>query len=255
MPQRASKSTGHYFQSSEAKRRMARYEYLRWLNPSAWPSPGSDDLQRFGQNQIKHLVNHWDRFLREKHNWSDPLFGVLEEWHQIKSSPVTRHRLQKWQTKKNIILFWKPIIQQQEQWPRMHVILRCALALSLGSCDMGRLFSLLNRINKQDRRRLLMPTIEMLLLVAGDTQPWDEYDFAEVIAKYRKKRRVRKLRKPRADKGKKRKTGPNSYEEIINLDPDVSRGQDDSGVDSSRTDADQSSSSSEPASSDSSGSS
>uniref|UniRef100_A0A7S4G7P3 Uncharacterized protein n=2 Tax=Eutreptiella gymnastica TaxID=73025 RepID=A0A7S4G7P3_9EUGL len=120
---------------------------------------------------------------------------------------------------------------------------------------MGRLFSLLNRINKQDRRRLLMPTIEMLLLVAGDTQPWDEYDFAEVIAKYRKKRQVRKLRKPRADKGKKRKTGPNSYEEIINLDPDVSRGQDDSGVDSSRTDADQSSSSSEPASSDSSGSS
>ena len=58
----------------------------------------------------KQLVKHWARFLREKYHWTDPLFSLPEKWEQMKSSPVTPYSLQQWQTKKDIILFWKPII-------------------------------------------------------------------------------------------------------------------------------------------------
>jgi hypothetical protein len=73
----------------------------------------------------------------------------------------------------------------------MHVLLRAALALTASSVECERLFSLLNRINRQDRRRLSGETLEMLLLVARDSPAWLSYDYTSVVTEYRKKRRVR----------------------------------------------------------------
>ena len=58
-----------------------------------------------------------------------------------------------------------------------------ALALSRGFSYVEWLFSLLNRINKQDHGGLLMPKIEILLLVATNAKPWDDYDFDEVVSR------------------------------------------------------------------------
>ena len=50
----------------------------------------------------------------------------------------------------------------------------CGLLLALppGSCDVEHLF----RINKYDRRRLTMHSLEMLLVVTRDAAPWIEYN-------------------------------------------------------------------------------
>ena len=175
---------------------------------------------------------------QKRHRWTDPLFGVLEEWQDIKRHLV-EHKALGQAGVKDIVSFWKPIIRQRTRWPRMHVILRLALALAPGSCDVERLFSLLNRINRHDRRRLTMHSLEMLLVVARDAAPWLEYNYEEVVKKYREKRRVRKLRAPRRDKGKKRKRQSDSDSDspAYCSDPDSqSSGGDVSSVDTSGTD-------------------
>ena len=53
----------------------------------------------------------------------------------------------------------------------LHILLRCALALSPTSADVERLFSLLNRINSADRRHREMDMLEKLLVVARDAAP------------------------------------------------------------------------------------
>ena len=105
----------------------------------------------------------------------------------------------------SVFEFWRPIIQQPILFPHLHVILRCALALSPTSCAVERLFSLLNRINSHDRRTLGMVQLEKLLVVARDAISWSEYDFSQVVQRYRQKRRVRVIRQSRKDKGKRRK--------------------------------------------------
>ena len=108
--------------------------------------------------------------------------------------------------KKNCALdFWRLIIKARQKFPRFHIILRCALALSPTSVDVERLFSLLNRINWADRRSLKMDLLEKLLIVARDSLPFTVYDFDPVVEVYRKKRRVRALRGERADKGNRRR--------------------------------------------------
>ena len=69
--------------------------------------------------------------------------------------------------------------------------------------------------------------------------PWLEYNYEEVVKKYREKRRVRKLRAPRRDKGKKRKRQSDSDSDspAYYSDPDSqSSGGDVSSVDTSGTD-------------------
>ena len=58
---------------------------------------------------------HWDRTLWTKHHWIDPLFGMLQEREEIDYAPIVQHRLLKWQTTKDILQFWQPIIQQRGQ--------------------------------------------------------------------------------------------------------------------------------------------
>ena len=50
-----------------------------------------------------------------------------------------------------------------------------------------------------------MYSVEMLLVVTRDAAPWLEYNYEEVVRKYREKRAVRKLHAPCSDKGKKRR--------------------------------------------------
>ena len=105
-------------------------------------------------------------------------------------------------TKKNCALdFWRPIIKARQKFPRFHIILRCALALSPTSADVERLFSLLNRINRVDHKSLEMDLLEKLLIVARDSLPFTVYDFDPVVEVYRKKRQVLALRGERTDKG------------------------------------------------------
>ena len=158
---------------------------------------------------------------------------MLEEWQDIKRHLVESKVL------RDIISFWKPVIRQCTRWPRMHVILRLALALAPGSCDVERLFSLLNRINRHDRRRLTMHFLEMLLMVTRDAAPWLDYNYDKVVKKYRGKCRARKLRAPRRDKGKKRKRQSDSDSDspAYYSDPDSeSSGGDVSSVETSGTD-------------------
>ena len=84
-----------------------------------------------------------------------------------------------------------------------------------------------------------MHSLEMLLVVARDAAPWLEYNYEELVKKYREKRRVRKLRAPRRDKGKKRKRQSDSDSDspAYYSDPDSqSSGGDVSSVDTSGTD-------------------
>ena len=84
--------------------------------------------------------------------------------------------------KRNCALdFWRPIIKAQQKFPRFHIILRCALALSPTSADVECLFSLLTRINRADRRSLEMDVLEKLLIVAWDSLPFTVYDFDPVV--------------------------------------------------------------------------
>mmetsp|Transcript_89311 Transcript_89311/g.149054 ORF Transcript_89311/g.149054 Transcript_89311/m.149054 type:complete len:112 (+) Transcript_89311:208-543(+) len=50
-----------------------------------------------------------------------------------------------------------------------------------------------------------MDQLEKLLVVARDAVSWSEYDFSQVVQRYRQKRRVRVIRQSRKDKGKRRK--------------------------------------------------
>ena len=61
-----------------------------------------------------------------------------------------------------VLEFWKPIICKADLFPSMHYLLRLSLALCPGSNDAERLFHLLNRINRQDRRSLNMLMMEQL---------------------------------------------------------------------------------------------
>ena len=67
----------------------------------------------------------------------------------------------------------------------MHVILQLTLVLVPGSCDVECLFALLTGINKHDHRRLTIQSLEMLLVVARDAALWIEYNYEEVVRKYR----------------------------------------------------------------------
>ena len=132
----------------------------------------------------------------------DPHQAVETEWKEVKAFIIEKGLLKKGVS---VFEFWRPIIQQPILFPNLHVILRCALALSPTSCDVERLFSLLNRINSHDRRTLGMDQLEKLLVVARDAVSWSEYDFSQVVQRYRQKRRVRVIRQSRKDKGKRRK--------------------------------------------------
>ena len=127
---------------------------------------------------------------------------VETEWKEVKAFIIEKGLLKKGVS---VFEFWRPIIQQPILFPHLHVILRCALALSPTSCDVERLFSLLNRINSHDRHTLGMNQLEKLLVVARDAISWSEYDFRQVVQRYRQKRRVRVIRQSRKDKGKRRK--------------------------------------------------
>ena len=74
--------------------------------------------------------------------------------------------LHNWNTNHRTLLCWKLVIHHCDWCPHMHLILRLALTLAPGSCDVDGLFSLLNRVNRHDRRRLPMPKMEMLFVVA-----------------------------------------------------------------------------------------
>ena len=96
-----------------------------------------------------------------------------------------------------------------------------------------------------------MPKIERLVVVCKRPPPIVMSTiFLSAVSKYREKRRVGKLRRPKAVMGKKRKTGTNSFEEIISLEPDLSSGQDASNVVSTRKDGTLCINSSEPTSPD-----
>ena len=94
----------------EARRRLVRYDlikHLKWLNPSTWPTPNHPSWDTVGNSAIEHLVGHWNEFLMKRHRWTDPLFGVLEEWQDIKRHLV-EHKALGQAGVKDIVSFWKP---------------------------------------------------------------------------------------------------------------------------------------------------
>lgn len=50
---------------------------------------------------------------------------------------------------KDSMKVWTPVILQQTRWPNMHIVLRCALSLTVSSVECERLISSINRINRQ----------------------------------------------------------------------------------------------------------
>ena len=122
-------------------------------------------------------------------------------------------------TQEKVIEFWKPVIRRRDLFPSMHYILRLTLALCPGSNDVERLFHLLNRINRQDRRNLNMLLMERLLIVARDFAPWHEYDVAALAADFRKVTRARNMRATRKDKGTKRRKTDGPVAEVAS-DPE-----------------------------------
>ena len=128
---------------SAAKRlvKYSLYTHLKFLNPSSWPPPDSKEWGSFGHTSLEDLCTEWADFLTQEHQWVDPHQGVETEWKEVKAFIIEKGLLKKGAS---VFEFWRPIIQQPILFPHLHVILRCALAVSPTSCDVERLLSLLN---------------------------------------------------------------------------------------------------------------
>ena len=171
------------------------------------------------------------------HWWTDPLFwGSLgvEGHKKALGGEQSRGR---WVGERHYSLL-------ETHYPKAHPMppyarhFAVSPTLAPGSCNVERLFALLNRINRHDRRMLAMHSLEMPLVVTRDAGPWPEYNYAELVRKYMEKRRVRKLRAPRSVKGKKRKRQSDSQSDspACCSEPDSqSSAEDVSSVDTSGT--------------------
>jgi hypothetical protein len=180
---------------------------MHFLDPARWPPIGDPEWLSHGTSDLIPLVKEWEEYLQKVLGWTDPLDRIQAEFYESK-----KHLLKEglYQPKAAPLEFWRPIILRQDLFPKMHVILRMALALNVSSSSCERFFSLLNRLNRQDRRRLRMDRLEQLALVAWDAKNWAEYDFTPILLQYRSVRRARAERKDRADKGKARRRDPSA---------------------------------------------
>jgi hypothetical protein len=98
-------------------------------------------------------------------------------------------------------MFWKSVISRKADLPHMHVILRMALALTPSNAVVEQAFSRLTKLLSPQRLSLDTSNVTMLMVVALDSAPWDEYDVSQV-ADFMKNHRTRTaFRHPRNDKG------------------------------------------------------
>ena len=118
----------------------------------------------YGHRDILALVNHFKAYLYAKVNVD--VTGAEIEWQLVKAFILKNDLLAN--CKVSILEFWKPIVCNKAEFPLMHLLLRLVLAMSPGSCVVERLFHLLNRVNRLDKRRLTISTLESMLLIAKD---------------------------------------------------------------------------------------
>ena len=69
---------------------------------------------------------------------------------EIKTWVVNNGHLSAALVARDSMVLWTPVIAQRESWPKMHILLRCALSLTASSVHCERLFSLINRLNRHD---------------------------------------------------------------------------------------------------------
>lgn len=155
---------------------------------TTWPVHSNPEFEEVGDSDVLGLVECWHDFLKKELMWTNPSDGVLGEWGEVKEwiarSGVHKVALEK----RDSMVVWRDVIRQKERFPKMHVILRAALSLTIGSVECERLFSTMNRINRADRRRLNLDTIEREVVVMRDSLPWEQYDFTSALAHYAAKR-------------------------------------------------------------------
>lgn len=101
--------------------------------------------------------------------------------------------------------FWKDIIANPNTFPDMHIFLRMCLALTPSDAVVESAFSRLKLILGDRRCRLSCDLVEQLLILALDTQKWEEYNYSPVLELQRSSAQRARFRLKRADKGRKRR--------------------------------------------------
>jgi len=161
----------------DAKRGMKQTgptEFLQFLHPHSWPSPSSKDFSDLANNSISELVKLWGVYSEEL---GHSVSGAQSEWPHARvqvGKVVDALRRNK---NPHAFAFWRPIMTDRFQFLGLHFLLRCALAQCPSSVECERLFPLLNRINRFDRRNLTVALLEQLLVVARDAELWLQYHY------------------------------------------------------------------------------
>ena len=168
---------------------------LTWLDVSRWPLGPA--LDSFAKREIRDIYTHWEHRL-SRHNIS--LRDVYTDLERIKTVWIT--------TPKPVLdqmYFWRTIISQPQTFPAMHIFLRMCLALTPSDAVVESAFSRLRKILADCRVSLECNTVEQLLLIALDSEPWETYDFGPVWQMQCSNPTRIHFRTKRSDRGIKRK--------------------------------------------------
>ena len=101
--------------------------------------------------------------------------------------------------------FLKHIICSRTSFPCMHLLLRCAFALAPGDAVVEQAFSRLTRLLAPQRLRIKPKLVEQYLIMALDSIPWTEYNFAPVWDMISTSAQRARFRLARSDRGSKKK--------------------------------------------------
>ena len=168
-------------------------ERLKWLDLRMWPS--EDDaaaVATFAVADIEALFNHWKGRLAR---WEVTLEALKAELVLLKSC---------WKTVQKPIAdsldFWRRVICNRGDFPKMHFLLRMVLALTPSDAVVESAFSRLTKILTDQRMRISTGLLEQLLFLAIDSVPWEEYDVTEVAKRVRTNGRREPFRLERVDR-------------------------------------------------------
>ena len=163
-----------------------------WLDVSKWPVDAT--LQSYGVQDLQAVFEHWKRRFPSM-TWE----AVLQEFDQMKV--VYKTALKPVDSR----AFLKHIICSRTLFPCMHLLLRCAFALAPGDAVVEQAFSRLTRLLAPQRLRIKPRLVEQNLIMALDSIPWTEYNFAPVWEIVSTNVRRARFRVARSDRGSKKK--------------------------------------------------
>lgn len=108
------------------------------------------EFKEVGVRDVLGLVECWHEFLTKELMWTNPSDGVLGEWGEVKDWIVRTGAHKFALSKRESMVVWRDVIRQRDRLPKMHVNLRAALSLTIGSVECERLFSTMYYIDRAD---------------------------------------------------------------------------------------------------------